>query len=573
MPTTRTQIFPDSLQTFGESTAVIDHDGRAISFNDLRERADRIAERLGQTRRLVFVEASNTIDSLAAYVACLRGRHPVHLFGHQSAPHLEALIEAYRPNAVLRLNGSEIDLRWIHRGTVDLHPALSVLLSTSGSTGSPKFVKLSHRNIESNTQAIAQYLALDSSERAMTTLPFHYSYGMSVVNAHLLCGGALSLTNYSVTDAKFWDAFRKTGATSFAGVPYTFEALNQSEFTFENLPTLRYATQAGGRLNPALISHFARLSSARGWRFVVMYGQTEAAPRIAYLTPDLVEAFPHSIGVPIPGGRIELLGDDGREIVEVDRPGQIAYSGPNVMMGYAERPEDLAIDETPARLLTGDVGCRNAQGLSYIVGRTSRFVKPFGTRLNLDDVEARLQADVAGAKCAGDDQRIVIAVGPGQREAGVGAAAHIARSAKMPQFLFEVIEFPELPRLPSGKIDYARILQTEAGRERARPDDPLRAVRLIFSRRFARRYVAEVADLLGVRPPAWRSVTHVYETLLGTSNVHSSDTFKSLAGDSLSYVQVTIALTDFLGALPADWPDRSVRDLDLLRLTRHDAIV
>ncbi len=256
-----------------------------------------------------------------------------------------------------------------------------------------------------------------------------------------------------------------------------------------------------------------------------------------------------------------------------DQPGQMTYAGPNVMMGYAERPEDLAIDETPVRLLTGDVGCRNSEGLFCIVGRTSRFVKPFGIRLNLDDVEATLQAHVPGVRCAGDDQRVVVAVGPGQRRACMHAVAELARSARMPQFLFDVIEFAELPRLPSGKTDYARILQTEAGHESARPRDPRSAIRLIFSRRFARRYAAELGDLLGVRPLAWRSVAHIYETLLAAPHVRSSDTFKSLTGDSLSYVQVTLALTDVLGALPPDWPDRSVRDLDLLRLAKHDAIV
>lgn len=379
-----------------------------------------------------------------------------------------------------------------------------------------------------------------------------------------------------MTDRAFWQTFEAAGATSFAGVPHTFESLHQSRFPLRELKTLRYATQAGGRLDPSLVSHFGRLAAAHGWRFVVMYGQTEAGPRIAYLPPEHAVAHANCIGVPVPGGRIVLLDEEGRGVTAVDTPGQLAYSGPNVMMGYAERAADLATDETPGQLLTGDLACRNAQGFFHITGRVSRFVKPFGVRVNLDDLESALQPALPGARCAGDDGRIVVAVAECFKNAGAPAVSNLARAVNLPEFVFRFVVTPEIPRLPTGKVDYASILAAGASggvrEEPPRLDVPA-AMRLVFSARFVRQVAIEFTDMLGVCGREWRGVGQIYETLLSTEGVQESDTFKTLAGDSLSYVQVAAALTDYLGALPADWPDRSVRELELARPVNHGSIV
>jgi acyl-CoA synthetase (AMP-forming)/AMP-acid ligase II len=328
--------FANDLETFGDHPAAIGGDGSAITYAQLAARADALAEQLGTTRRLVFVEAANSIASLVAYAACLRARHPMLLWSRTDRKKLDHLIARYRPNVVISSGMAGAELSWPHREPYELHDDLAVLVPTSGSTGSPKLVKLSRANIESNARAIAAYLGLSASERAITSLRFNYSYGMSVINSHLASGAALVLTENSVTDASFWDTFRQAGATSFAGVPYTFESLHHGGFDFSTLPTLRYATQAGGRLDPVLVAQYAGLARSQGWRFFVMYGQTEASPRIAYLPPEQAHQFPHCIGQPIAGGRIDLIDDDGRPVEMADTPGQLVYAGPNVMMGYAE---------------------------------------------------------------------------------------------------------------------------------------------------------------------------------------------------------------------------------------------
>ena len=567
----RTLTFVAELETFGDRSAAVSAiDGRTITYAQLVAGADALAEQLGAARRLAFVEAANSIESLLAYVACLRARHPMFLFSRADRPKLDHLISRYRPNVVISPGTAGPEVSWLHRDTHDLHPDLSLLLPTSGSTGSPKFVKLSGANIDSNARAIASYLELSPSERAITSLRFSYSYGMSVVNSHLASGGALVLTEDSVTDASFWETFRKAGATSFAGVPYTFESLHHGGFDFSTLPTLRYATQAGGRLDPVMVAQYAGLARSQGWRFYVMYGQTEASPRIAYLPPDQAHQFPHCIGHPIPGGRIDLIDDDGRRVETADTPGQLVYAGPNVMMGYAERSEDLAGDGTPASLMTGDIACRNSAGLFYIVGRAARFVKPFGLRVNLDDIESRVQADFPGARVAGNDQRIVVAIAAGAAAGSRKLVASLAADTALPEFVFSVEEFAEIPRLSGGKVDYARILESQRPATKdLSPAGIGTAVRLVFSREFVGRWIDELADLIGIRQRQWLSVAHIYETLLNAENVGDTDTFRTLAGDSLSYVQVIAALTEYLGALPADWPDRPIRELESLRVVTN----
>jgi hypothetical protein len=247
--------------------------------------------------------------------------------------------------------------------------------------------------------------------------------------------------------------------------------------------------------------------------------------------------------------------------------------GPNVMMGYARNRIDLSTDGTPPRLLTGDIGCRNEAGFYYIVGRASRFVKPFGLRVNLDDLETMLRVDLPDARCAGSDERIVIAVLEQQAGGAARVISRIAKECRLPEFLFKVVAVPEIPLLPTGKVDYQRVI--ELGAE-ARPDPaPVRGrprARAVFTRRFAREYSQAAAQILGLRRGSWESVGHIYRTLLAI-HVSDADSFRSLGGDSLSYVQATVALEEYLGKLPAHWENLSVRRLESERRVKTDAVL
>ena len=470
-----TAAFYETLERHGDAVALVDEHGVRTSYRALDVAARAFAEQLGATPRLVFLEATNSVGSIAAYLGCLIGGHPVYLYQNQDDTVLGRLMDRYKPNVNVTTVDGAVALEWLHQAAVDLHPNLRVLLSTSGSTGSPKFVKLSGNNIDSNARSIAEYLEITPEDRAITGLKYNYSYGMSVINSSLAAGASLLLTERSVTEPEFWECFKQQGATSFAGVPYTFETLARMESLFAELPSLRYATQAGGRLGPDLIRRFARLSREQGWRFYVMYGQTEASPRIAYLPPDQSEAFPTAIGRAIPGGHIDIIDEDGVPITDQDRVGELLYSGPNVMMGYAEDQAGLASDDSLGHLRTGDLARWNSAGLVEIVGRASRFAKPFGLRINLDEVEAAVRRHAPSAACAGTDETIFLALteedGPLDEAAII---AELAAAYKLPAFVFKSLRVAALPRLPTGKIDYRAIVEL-GGRSASGGENPERS--------------------------------------------------------------------------------------------------
>lgn len=527
------------------------------------EEADRFAADLGSPR-LVFLEARNRFDAIAAYLGCLRGGHAVYLFGPQDGAAVDALVATYDPAMVAYCREDGIEVVRREAAALPLAPDLRLLLSTSGSTGSAKFVKLSGASLDANARAIAEYLELDGRSRAITALKPNYSYGLSVIHSHLAVGGSLVLTELSVTDPGFWPAFAATGADSLAGVPYTYEMLDRQGVKLSAIAGLRYATQAGGKLAPHLVRKFAQDALDAGRRFYVMYGQTEAAPRIAYLPPDKAVEFPDCIGVPVPGGSITIVDDDGAPIAGAEVPGQLIYTGPNVMMGYATTREDLCRDETLPHLATGDIAVRTAEGLFRIVGRSARFVKPFGIRVNLDEVEVWVAAEHGTNACVGDEETIVVLLPsesetPGQE--GQALAAKIARAFQLPPGTVACRTVDAIPKLVNGKTDY-QALHARHLAPLPPPSAPDSLVGLLFSRAFLDRSLAEALNILGLRQKTWPSVAAIFRALLGAENVSPDDCFSDLAGDSLTYVQVALALEEYLGFLPDDWENMSASDLE-----------
>ena len=430
-----------------------------------------------------------------------------------------------------------------------LHPDLAMLASTSGSTGSPKLVRLSRENVLSNAVAIGDYLNLHADDRAITTLPLHYCYGLSVVNSHLAAGASLRLTERSVVEDDFWREFDDAGATSFAGVPYTFEMLDATGFAERDLPTLRYLTQAGGRLDPERVRRFARLGRDRGFDFVVMYGATEATARMAYLPPRLAESAAGSIGIPIPGGRFRIDPPDGPDAADTadaaefpasadapdaDLVGELVYEGPNVMMGYAEEPADFAMGRTVDELRTGDLARRRADGMYEIVGRSNRFAKIFGLRIDLDRVERLFADEDLAVRAVGCDAHLALFVLADRFVHRVHARA--TSLFGLPMHAIRVHAVAEFPRTSSGKPDNAALLRHAELLEHA----------------------ASAALTDDATPDAIRSL---FAELLGRPDASVGDSFAGLGGDSLSYVEVSLRLEQLLGELPRAWPTMSVSDL------------
>ncbi|PZG21582.1 AMP-dependent synthetase [Micromonospora craterilacus] len=547
LPALRTVPFVRDLALHGDRPAVVTADGE-ISYADLARRVADCAARLGTTRRLVLVVGANTVDSLVAYLGALYGGHPVLLVPGGNTAALTALVEAYDPDVVLGpADGWAVDERRTDTAH-DLHPDLALLLSTSGSTGSPKLVRLSAANLQANAEAIVEYLGIRETDRAVTSLPLHYCYGLSVVHSHLARGAALVLTDLSVADACFWDLLRAARGTSLAGVPYTFDLLDRVGFAEMDLPHLRYVTQAGGRLAPERVRHYAELGRRGGWDLFVMYGQTEATARMAYLPPDLAVHHPQAIGVPVPGGAFRLAPVPDHPDPAV---GELLYTGPNVMLGYAETPADLALGRSVDELRTGDLARRGPAGLYEIVGRRSRFAKILGLRIDPQRVEALLSRHGVAATCVGGDDELVVAV-VGEADART-VRRLVADEVGLPPRAVRVLVLAELPRLASGKPDLAG-LRALAAAPPATAAPALPAQRGLA--RSAQPTDTATTDAAGGVPAAGTSVDdlcRLYAEVLDRDDVRPELSFVDLGGDSLSYVEMSVRLEQELGHLPANW--------------------
>ncbi|MEK7952945.1 AMP-binding protein [Luteolibacter soli] len=538
---TRKPQFFTTLESHGDRVAIVLPDGSPVSYRDLAERADGYARQFSRKRQLLVIEMRNDIEAIAAYLGALRSGTPVILAAEGSTSREHPIIATFRPEkaVVCGANGWEVEVRDEHEDVDGLHPDLAVMLSTSGTTGSPKLVKLSHANLHENACSIAEYLELTPERRAITNLPLHYSYGLSVLNSHLSAGASIVLTELSVVDEAFWQIVRREQVTDLPGVPYTYELFEKVGLRSDPPPSLRVMTQAGGRLPPNLVSDYAEFARSRGIRFFVMYGQTEATARMAYLPPEQTLENSDCIGVAIPRGKFEIRDEAGHAIRKPGASGELVYQGPNVMMGYGLKREDLAAPAKLTELLTGDIAQWSDSGLVKIVGRSSRFSKIAGLRIGLDDVERILRESGRRAYAAGTDEFVAVALIDGSDAAS--ARQLLAERCKLPAHHLIVFNLDGAPTLPSGKIDYVRV--RTMGEE------------------FHRKEAAEAAT--GDDP-----VRTLYGKALGISQIDDDASFSTLGGDSLSYMVVSRGLEKMLGSLPQHWERITVRDIDRLRQER-----
>jgi acyl-coenzyme A synthetase/AMP-(fatty) acid ligase len=357
---------------------------------------------------IVVLTGRNSVDWIVTYLALLDRGH-VPLLAADATPHaIERIERQWSPAAVVTAGSNGIECRSSRDGRHRLHADLALLMSTSGSTGSPKLIRLSHRNLVANASAIAEFQRLTPSDRGITNLPLHYSLGLSVLHSHLVAGASVVVTGASVVDPCFADAVSEHAVTNLAGVPHTFELLEQVGPERLAVPTLRFLAQAGGRLAPDKVARWVERADSWGASWFTMYGQTEATARISYVPPESVAGHPGSIGRAIPGGQLTIVPtDDENDVAGV---GELVYRGDNVMMGYALDPADLALGHELDELRTGDLARRDPEsGLFEIVGRSARRVKPFGVRIDLDDVERQLAVAGVVADVTGDDDVLVAA--------------------------------------------------------------------------------------------------------------------------------------------------------------------
>ena len=404
-----------------QKVAVIDDSGLSLTYGEIYTFSVEFAKYLPQ-RSLIFILSENKIGALLGYTAALSNRIVPLIISVSTEESLyNHLYELYQPEYLwmpqTMAEGKEIvfaawDYCLVKTGnkSTPMYEELSLLLPTSGSTGSPKLVRHSYRNIEANTDNVRRLFELDGTEKAMAILPMHYTMGLSVITSHLLAGSTLLLSGRSLLDKGFWAMLKD--ATSFTGVPYSYEIMSKMRFTRMDLPNLRMITQGGGRLSEALFRSLAQYAFDNGKKFIATYGQTECTARMAYLPAELATTKTCSIGIAEPGGQLSIIDKDGNETFEGEAEGEMVYRGENVTLGYATCAEDLMKgDENYGVMHTGDLARRDADGCYFIIGRMKRFLKIFGLRIGLDEVERLIKEEFkVDCYCKGTDDKLIVMV-------------------------------------------------------------------------------------------------------------------------------------------------------------------
>lgn len=472
--------FYSDIDVYGDRIAILTSENRKLTYREFLSDSDSVFKTVATNgnRLLVFIVCSNCLESVCAYIGALRkGIVPVLVNAGIDKDLFVRLFESYKPsylfapkdwgallqvdtknftNAggygqfVLYKTGCDVDY--------EINPELALLLTTSGSTGSPKLVRQSYKNINSNANSIAQYLGIVKEDRAITTMPMSYTYCLSIINSHLLMGASIVMNDYSVIQREFWKLFKETSPTTFGGVPFIYEQLKALRFGRMDLKGLRYITQAGGKLSKEMAQEFNEICREKGIKLIVMYGQTEATARMAYLPWENASEKAGSMGIAIPGGRFSLIDVDGREITDANVVGELVYRGDNVTLGYAENCYDLKKgDENNGVLYTGDMAKRDEDGFYYIAGRKKRFLKIYGNRVNLDEVEGMLKSKGYECACAGIDDCLRIYVVDGEEKAEQPIKEFLSKLLGFTSKTFEVIYIDKIPRNEAGKVLYSAL--------------------------------------------------------------------------------------------------------------------
>lgn len=416
-------------------------------------------------KKLVFLYLDNSLESVKILLALLKSNHATCLLGTSLNITLkQKLEEIYKPSYIFDYNRSDITSGFpliydegqlkgykLNDGEYAIHPDIKILLSTSGTTGSPKFVKITDFNLISNTTSILDYLPISALDTCALNLPVNYSYGLSVLLTNIARGGRIVCTNESVLSQDFWALFEKYKCTSISGVPYTYEMLYRIGFTKNKYDSIRYMTQAGGKLSETLIKAFVEYAIPKNIQFYIMYGQTEATARMSYLPPDVLMQKIGSIGKPIKGGKFML------------EPGsnELIYAGPNVGCGYAYGMEDLKECTCQENLHTGDIAKVDEEGYYYITGRMKRFVKLFGNRINLDELESDLK-EYCGhfMGCTGMEDKKLLVFSDNESLNPESVRNYISTKYQIHISVIKYVFTKSIPLTSNQKVNYQEIISS-----------------------------------------------------------------------------------------------------------------
>lgn len=452
------------------SLAAIDDAGGQLTYGDIVSLREALSKTLPE-RELVFCLCENRVGALAGFLSLYDCKDVCLLLSAKiDKGLLDTLYETYNPSYfwMPESKACETPYEVVYQykdyalcktgnKAPELHSDLSMLMTTSGTTGSPKLVRHKYGNIESNAKNVAQVFGWTPEERGIIDLPMQYTMGLNVICSHLYAGATVLLIEVNLMSPKYWSFIKEQKGSNFTGVPFSYEILNRLRFGRMDLPYLTTMAEGGGKLSDTLFKTFADMMAEKGKRFFATFGTTETSARLAFLPPEQATTHIGSIGKAIPEGKLILVDENGNEITEAGVDGELRYEGPNVTMGYGTSVEDLMKgDEFCGVYETGDIARKDEDGFFYIVGRKKRFLKLFGLRVSLDQSE-KIIKDSLGIECActGDDNQMLIYITQeGMKEQVKNL---IAEKTGLMAKSFEVREIENIPRFESGKINYKEL--------------------------------------------------------------------------------------------------------------------
>lgn len=455
----------------GESVAAIDAQGSQLTYGELRGFAEQAGEVM-PARSLLFLLVENNVGGIAWTIGniCV-GNVPLILNAHLDDQLYKSLYDLYMPPYVCVpdimaekypyetiISCFGYTLMKTGNNACPMHEDLSHLLPTSGSTGSPKLVRQKYGNIEAAALNISTFFELTDKDRPLMVLPLYYTMGLSMVFSHFYVGATVLITNQSMTDRGFWQFIKEQHATSFTGVPYSYEILNLMRFFRMDLPDLTLLTQGGGRMPKELNLKFAEYCRDNGKKWIATYGQSECTARMAWLPPKWAIEKVGSIGIAVPNAELSLIDMDGHPITTPNTEGEMCYRGKNVTMGYAQSREDLLLgDEHHGFIRTGDLAYFDEDGCFYIVGRMGRFLKLFGMRVGLDECERIIKGKYPNLECAcvGTDEKMLVYLTEEKYKELV--KEELVSRLKLVATSFEVRIINEIPKNEAGKTLYAKL--------------------------------------------------------------------------------------------------------------------
>ena len=454
-----------------KAVAAIDSSGTSLTYGELLSFSSEL-DNFFSRRSLLFLLTENNVGGIAWSIGCMNARIvPLILNAHLEDGLFHNLFDIYRPPYLCV--PSTLAQKWDYPIVAErygytlfstgmpqcvLYEDLSHLLPTSGSTGSPKLVRHKYGNIEATALNISTFFELTNRDRPLLVLPLYYTMGLSVVFSHLYVGATVLITNQSMTDKAFWAFMKEQHATSFTGVPYSFEILNLMRFFRMDLPDLTLLTQGGGKMPRALNLKFAEYCRNTGRRWIATYGQSEGTARMAYLPPEYAVAKCGSIGRAVPNGELSLIDTDGKIIDSPNIEGEMCYRGKNVTLGYACSQGDLLLgDERHGFMRTGDLAYRDEDGCYYIVGRIGRFLKLYGMRIGLDECEQIIKAKYPiECACVGTDEKMTVYIT--QPQYATLVRERLVDKTKLVASAFEVKVVDSIPKNEAGKILYSKLI-------------------------------------------------------------------------------------------------------------------